>query len=383
MPSLDIVRDVQIERSPRVMQVEGMFDLPAEKVSKKSWRVELPIDDQPWSIGVIVGPSGAGKTTIAQEIFGDNVVTGFRWPKNKSIVDGFPREMEIKKVVQLLTMVGFSSPPSWLRPFSCLSTGEQFRVTIARALASKDDPIVIDEFTSVVDRTVAKISSAAISKLIRRQGRQLVAVSCHYDILEWLEPDWVYEAHTNSFTRRRLRRPKIELVIHRVGRDAWRIFRHHHYLNTNLSRAAKCLMATIDGKPVAFSAAIWFPHPNRSGWMGHRSVVLPDYQGVGIGTVVSNLLAAIFAALPGGYSSVASHPAMIAIRQRSPFWRAKRSGLLGKTGRTGLRSRLASESHHRRTVSFRYIGPPNYEAARGFGFLKDDKCPATQKSKSI
>lgn len=64
--------------------------------------------------------------------------------------------MGIKDIVGLLSSVGFSSPPSWVRPFRVLSTGEQFRVTMARTLAEMPDLAVVDEFTSVVDRTVAR-----------------------------------------------------------------------------------------------------------------------------------------------------------------------------------------------------------------------------------
>jgi len=111
--------------------------------------------------------------------------------------------MGIKEVVDLLTSVGFGSPPAWLRPFRVLSNGEQFRVMVARAIAETTGLIAIDEFTSVVDRQVAKVASHTVQKAIRRRKRQLIAVSCHYDIIEWLQPDWVYQPHTRDFARRR------------------------------------------------------------------------------------------------------------------------------------------------------------------------------------
>lgn len=56
--------------------------------------------------------------------------------------------------------------------------------------------IVFDEFTSVVDREIAKIASFAISKSIKRSNKQFVAVTCHYDVEDWLEPDRVlYHRH--------------------------------------------------------------------------------------------------------------------------------------------------------------------------------------------
>ena len=80
-----------------------------------------------------------------------------------------------------------------MKPFSVLSTGEQFRVALARHLLSDDDPIVVDEFTSVVDRQVAHIGSIAVSKYVRKRDRKFIAVTCHYDVIEWLQPDWILE----------------------------------------------------------------------------------------------------------------------------------------------------------------------------------------------
>ena len=164
MPVLEITHSTPIRRTPRVVQLEGLFDIPPAKRSELSWQVNLPIEEKTWQLGLIVGPSGCGKSTLARELFGKHLVSGYDWPTDRSLVDGFPAEMSIKEITLLLSSVGFSSPPSWLRPFGVLSNGEQFRATIARALAEQPDLVVIDEFTSVVDRTVAQIGSAAMAK---------------------------------------------------------------------------------------------------------------------------------------------------------------------------------------------------------------------------
>jgi ABC-type ATPase with predicted acetyltransferase domain len=100
-----------------------------------------------------------GKSTIAGELFGASLVAGHEWPRDKSIIDGFPEKMSIKDIVGLLSSVGFSSPPAWMRPFHVLSNGQQFRVNLARTLAEAtiDKRIkVVDEYSSVVDRTVRR-----------------------------------------------------------------------------------------------------------------------------------------------------------------------------------------------------------------------------------
>ncbi len=174
---IHITRHTAVTRTPRVAQLEALFDLPATSVSEQAWDVDLPLDAREWHVGLIVGPSGAGKSTVARELFGDSLCHGFDWPADRSIVDAFPAALSMPAITELLSSVGFSSPPSWLRPFAALSNGEQFRVTMARALAESGGRVVVDEFTSVVDRQVAQVGSAAIARTVRRRGQQFIAVT--------------------------------------------------------------------------------------------------------------------------------------------------------------------------------------------------------------
>lgn len=331
MQSVSIVRDSEIIRTPRVMQLEGIFDIPPSKRSQEEWTVNLNLPDA-WNVGLIVGPSGSGKTTVARELFGEYLVGGWDWPQDKSIVDGFPKEMGIKDITGLLSSVGFSSPPSWLRPFNVLSNGEQFRVTMARTLTEMKELAVVDEFTSVVDRTVAQIGSAAIAKTVRKRNQKFIAISCHYDIVDWLEPDWVYQPHTGEFYSGRYlhRRPKIELEIKRVHHSVWQLFRKHHYLDTKLHIAATCFCAFWQGQPVAFTAILHFPHPRaRNIKREHRTVCLPDFQGVGIGNALSDWVGGWCKGKGFRFQSQTSHPAMIRARNESSNWK-----MIAKPNRT-------------------------------------------------
>lgn len=73
------------------------------------------------------------------------------------------------------------------------------RVDLARSILEDKDLIVFDEFTSVVNREVAKTSSYAISKAVRKQNKKFIAVACHRDIIDWLEPDWIYDTDEKHF----------------------------------------------------------------------------------------------------------------------------------------------------------------------------------------
>ena len=158
-----------------------MFDVPIREKASLHLSAEVPGADEDWTIGLIVGPSGSGKSSVAREAFGAALYEGGGWDDDSAVVDGFG-SLSTKDSTGLLSAVGFSSPPSWVKPYRVLSNGERFRCDLARALASADPLVVYDEFTSVVDRVVAKIGSAAVSKAIRKRkdGRRFVAVSCHY-----------------------------------------------------------------------------------------------------------------------------------------------------------------------------------------------------------
>jgi energy-coupling factor transporter ATP-binding protein EcfA2 len=341
-----------------------MFDLPRGAGKRSEFEVEIPSVEEPWSIGLIVGPSGSGKTTIARQAFPENIAGDWEWPKDRSVLDAFPERMGTEEITQLLSSVGFSSPPAWLRPFPALSNGEQFRANLARTFAKLPDLAVVDEFTSLLDRTVARIGSAALAKGVRRRGTKFVAVTCHDDVIEWLGPDWVLDMGHRSLSRRPLRRPKIGMEIARCRASAWRLFAHHHYLSAELHRSAQCFMGTIDDEPTVFVSVLAFPHPVSPGWREHRCVCLPDFQGLGIGSAASEFVASLYAATGKPYTSVTGHPAMIRHRTRSTLWRMIRPLSHARPCRNKMRR---SQSSRRLTASFRYVGPARAELAHQFG----------------
>jgi ABC-type polar amino acid transport system ATPase subunit len=186
----------------RAQSVVGSFTLNYVKL-QKHFKGSLPIEGDDWQIGVIVGRSGSGKSSIAKRLFSDSYVTGFEY-SHQCVLDDFPGGLETGEITRLLCSVGFASPPDWLKAYCCLSQGEKMRVDIARALCLPQKVVVFDEFTSVVDREVAKIASYAISKAIRRdKNKKIIAVTCHYDVVDWLDPDWVFCTDTMEFDRKK------------------------------------------------------------------------------------------------------------------------------------------------------------------------------------
>jgi GNAT superfamily N-acetyltransferase len=291
------------------------YDLKVPEYGVSTFKLptfDAPPRDGSWNIGLIVGPSGSGKTQLLKRNYG--ITESSSWNENKAIVT------QMENGVNKLQAVGLSSAPSWVRPFHVLSNGEQFRANLARSLANDT---TFDEFTSVVDRTVAKSTSHATQRFIRQSGlKGIVFASCHYDVAEWLQPDWIYDTMKEEFLPRGSlqRRPEIKIDIYRCDRSWWKVFEKHHYLSDVLGPGRNYL-GLWDEKPVVFGAVIAMPGMIKDAWRGHRTVVLPDYQGLGIGVRFSDALAQMYVDEGKRYFSKTGHPRMGEYRMNSPLWK--------------------------------------------------------------
>lgn len=364
MPNFDIVRRNEPKESFRVKYVMGTYDLQTNNIEERfQGEINLP---EKWNIGLIVGKSGSGKSTIARELFGDKMITNFEYTHD-NILDDMPKGIPTNDICIALNAVGFSSPPSWLKPYSVLSNGEKMRCDIARAMLENKDMFVFDEFTSVVDRNVAQIGSFALQKAIRRNGKQFIAVTCHYDVEDWLMPDWVFCTDDMTFRTidaetQKKNRPALKLDIYETKEKKyyWRMFRKYHYLSHSFNKAARVFICTCNGDICGFCAALPFPHPRKKNtWKGHRTVVFPDYQGVGIGRQFTNRIAEMFRREGKHYISTTSNPSMIFARKNDKNWVSTRVGRMGSGSENGLiqnKHKKGSSSSNRITVSFEYVG---------------------------
>jgi len=196
--NFNITRKSDFARTFRNASVIGKFDLP-ESSTTENFVGEITLPET-WSIGVIFGNSGTGKTTIAKELFPDSYFHAPIFDPLKSTMDCMPDGVSVDEIVNAFNSVGFSSPPSWLKPYNVLSNGQKMRVDLAYSLLQKKQQLtVFDEFTSVVDRTVARIGSFAVQKAVRKTQKRFIAVSCHFDIIDWLMPDWVFDTNNMMF----------------------------------------------------------------------------------------------------------------------------------------------------------------------------------------
>lgn len=192
MSNFNIVKNVDIDNTFRVAKIKNDFDVKDVHLSEKfTGEIKIP---ENWNIGLIVGGSGTGKSTIGFELFGDKIIDNFNY-EAKSVVDDMPKKSNIDDITKMFYSVGFGSVPSWLKPYKILSNGEKMRVNLARKMLDSDF-VVFDEFTSVVDREVAKTMSIAIRKMLdRNKEKKFVAIGCHYDIIEYLQPDRIFDTN--------------------------------------------------------------------------------------------------------------------------------------------------------------------------------------------
>ena len=177
----------------RVKSLIGQYDLENKTIIQNfSGNHELP---KQWNIGLIVGNSGSGKSSIAKKCFGE--FSECKW-NEEAIIENFDKKFSMEEITEVLGAVGFNSVPYWLKPFKVLSNGEKQRVELAR-LALEKDFIIFDEFSSMVDRDVAKSMSNSIQKIIKKFNKKFIAISCHKDLNEWLLPDWIYDTDEKVF----------------------------------------------------------------------------------------------------------------------------------------------------------------------------------------
>lgn len=368
-------------QSYRTACVRSLFNA---EVSDFQLTTDLPIETEAWSIGLIVGPSGSGKSSLGGRFFesgtySDAAQQAEVWPSSVPIIDAIAPEGDggdWQKVTAALSSVGLGDVPAWLRPYHALSTGERFRADLARIICEAPPRVVIDEFTSVVDRQIAKVGASAFAKAWRRTGGQAVLLSCHYDIVDWVSPDWIFDTATGVFewTRGRLRRPDIRLDILQTNWQYWPLFEPHHYLKVPRMVAATNYVGFVDDQPVAHVAVSTLAGLREA--RACRLVILPEWQGAGVGMRFLNAVCAAWRKGENRYNKPmrtlfhTSHPGLADALRRSPLWTQVSARLHGGDKKRSAQSITASRvrsgskldgatgygGHFRAVQGFRYMG---------------------------
>jgi len=327
--------------SPVVQSFRGIkagqsLDIDMEKKSEHHLVIEADIETE-FNIGLIVGASGSGKTTLGKQIYGENAFKELL-QDDKAVIDQFSDNFSYDEIANMLSGVGLTSVPCWIRPAYTLSNGQKARAECALQMANDDNLTIIDEWTSVVDRTVAKVMSHCISKHARKTNKQVVLIACHYDIIEWLNPDWIIDCNTQKFIdRRRLRSSfkkseELNFTIKPITGESWKYFSKYHYLNDRLVGGINQHYGMFYGDmQIGFISYNNYVPRRRSTKSAqkkyamhfNRLVIHPDYCGFGLGIKFLNATAKDM--VDRGYNVYGkfSSAPMYASLSKSPLWKLK------------------------------------------------------------
>ena len=316
------------------------------------WEMKLP---EEWSIVAIIGDSGTGKSSLLKSLSGEEFNSPF---DSRPIVEHIHPNPE--EAVKALQSVGLNSIPSWFKPYKALSTGERYRAYVAQQIANLD-LIILDEFTSVLDRESAISLSNSLFKYIKRSEKRLIIASCHYDILEWLKPCYVYNLNRGLVSSRRWERQPIKIGMSLCHRSYWKHFAPYHYLNEEIATGAICALIYWGQKIVGFAAWMALPHANlKNAYRSHRVVALPQYQGMGIGSKIEDLVGDYIVGKGGRYYAKTAHPILGYVREKSPKWRATKWNKR-KTAPSTKWTYKNKWMYGRLTYSHEYIAESSYE----------------------
>lgn len=337
MQTYKLVLESAASTSFRCQKAANSLDINVAKKLRHEFNIEADITS-PFGIGLIIGASGSGKTTFARHVFGDdcfNVEINLDLP----VIDQFPDHMNYDECVTALLAIGLTSVPCWIKPLKTLSNGQRARAEAALALCKgetvfKPHPIVLDEWTSVVDRTVAKVMSYCINKFAKNHAakRPIVLLSCHYDVAEWLDPDWIIDCNTQMFTDRRLlpaserkRSEQLNFQIRTIDKSSWRYFSRYHYLSDSLAGGLQKFFGLFEGNTqVGFLVfSNYVPRRPNTQFILHfnRLVIHPDYAGIGLGLRFVDLCADILIKQNFRIMGKFSSKPMFNACMKSPKWR--------------------------------------------------------------
>lgn len=285
----------EISKSFFCTKAAHSLDIDVQKKSTHHLKILADVENN-FNVGLILGSSGSGKTTLAKKIFGEDIFkTGLN--EDLPIIDQFDDKYSYDERAEMLSGIGLTSVITWIRPVKTLSNGQKARAESALLMSKDHDLIVIDEWTSVVDRTVAKAMSHCVQKFARKFNKKIILLSCHYDVTEWINPDFVIDCNNQSYDDRRSLRPerkeKLEFTIKNVDKRTWKYFSKYHYLSEKLPGGLIFCFGLFQGdNQIGFQCfANYTPHTNKGAKMilhSNRTVIHPDYAGLGMGIKLIN-----------------------------------------------------------------------------------------------
>jgi len=338
--------------------LKDRYNLSTGTTFIESCQLRRRLPKKKFTLGVVVGPSGSGKTSTLR-LFHPAQTAHMRPKAGRPLMQYFPTPSRAER---MLAAVALNNILDWMQPFDKLSGGQQFRASLALALdrwKQSSHYLVIDEFCSYVDDVTSKAISFRFQKHLRREGcTGVVLATLKPQLLPYLRPDWVLYTDATRCAVERPRWPAIRLKIamtHITGNvvTVWKRFRQYHYLSHSFGTGAKCFLVRCNGEVCGFHASLRHMQPDNI-IFAHRTVILPEYQGFGIGPAVHCLMGSYVRMCDKGlrFRIITSHVNMIESMKRKPKW--------WKEQYSNVKRKLKDEFYRRdkrMLTNFEYIGP--------------------------
>lgn len=333
---IDFTLQSDVNKSFRCQCAANSQDIDVKKKNTHHMHIENIRIPEKWNIGLVVGSSGSGKTTLIKHLFGEDVFA-CDLDVDAPIIEQFPKEISYEDCAKMLIGIGLSSVPCWIRPYKTLSNGQQARAQAAYMMSRAGEDIVcIDEWTSVVDRTVAKAMSACVNRFARKCEKKIILCSCHYDIIEWVKPDWMIDCNKQEFLLPKSdnfffqEREELKFDIREIDKSSWKYFSKYHYLSERIPGGKTYFFGLFSGEEqIGFNCyANYVPHKKGRKIIYHfnRTVIHPDYVGLGLGLKFINETARIMKSkidceIMGKFSSIPVYAAM----KKDERWRLEKT----------------------------------------------------------
>lgn len=185
-------------RSPRVLEIAEAFGLGLDD---KEFVIfdNLELQVEPGDVVYITGQSGSGKSLLLRELErlmtdeGKKVVNLDRieLDNTRNLIDQIGEDTN--DALRILSIAGLNDAYLFIRKPNELSDGQRYRFRLAKAIESKADVWVADEFMAVLDRTAAKVIAFSVQKTARKVGATVIVATTHTDMVADLAPSLYIE----------------------------------------------------------------------------------------------------------------------------------------------------------------------------------------------
>ena len=116
-------------------------------------------------------------------------------------------------------------------------------------------------------------------------------------------------------------RKQKQFEIRKCGRDEWKKFRKYHYLSSDIANACQCYGLYDNDNIIGFIGVLHQPHPiNTKLKRVSRLVILPDYQGIGLGTKFLEFIANYYIQQNYDFEIITTAKNLISSLKKSNKW---------------------------------------------------------------